>query len=647
MNPDGRYSAAAVVHDVGLYTRRPPMSEYDSGGPRSGVSPYTPNSSQLFSEASRPAYMSSPRILRIRTAAHHLSHARSGGLLVSMPLAMSLAFLAASVWADRIEYVDGRVMEGSIVSVDEQFVVIRDGTADFKIPRSVVKRIIEGTPADRWLREAKSRLAGGDREGAIEDLGRAVREGVSPDSLAAVMVRFEPEIAQIIPTLRIDRRHDLFEILKALENARLPRQGSVLLARIHFHLQAGDVAGVDPLIAELQQSYPEAFDPARDQLIEWFERNIDEYLASRRYDYALDYLVQLRRLDPDRAGDKRVLLVLQWARRERDMGNYEKAIDIYVDQLLPASPEIARNRIADVLERAEIAGRNNGETGRSITLYERYGLQYAPDISRERLVRLWNELGFAHLRADRLDEARRAFARVDELNPGAASDGYLLCEHAERKSVLRGDDVLGHYELGEWALANGLLIEARRAFLVSADAGPLRAASQAQLRFIDNMMNESELSRLIAMYEKGDYANVLNGVYEFKGRPLSRGFRSQAEQLEQLAQDALRLTVAERSQQAEVLWQQAERAYYSRDYAAAHSLLRALIERYGDTPAGVRGEEFYRRIRPTLALNQIESPRSRSARYSDEDDEGSSGIAEEIRRLRRATEPVGGGSPSS
>jgi tetratricopeptide (TPR) repeat protein len=398
------------------------------------------------------------------------------------------------------------------------------------------------------------------------------------------------------------------------------------------------VREIDPLIEELRTGYPEMYEVNREGLADWFEARVDAFLASGRFDDALDYLAQLRRLDPARAGDKRVLLVLQWARRERDQGQFERALDIYVNQLLPQSPEIARNRILDVLEQAEYQDRESDNLGRAIVLYERYGLEHVPTQAQRKLVDLWNELGFKHLNHGRLDDAQKSFTRVDQIKPGAATDGFLLLEHAERLDEVDPKDPLGLYELGEWCMGNGLLIEAKRAFLEAAETPALRTSSQAQLKFIDNTLNERELTRLVSQYEKGNYLDVLNGVHAFKGRPLSRGFRTQAEQLEQLTQDAIRLTVAERPQQAEVLWQQAERAFYTRDYASAQSLLRALIERYPDTPAGLRGEEFLGRIRPTLSLNQIEAnPGAYARRATPEEDEGSdSPLGEEIRRLRRS-----------
>ncbi len=564
---------------------------------------------------------------------------------IGLPL-LGLLALNGFVFADRIEYADGRVMEGHIVRIDEDFVVIQDGTADFKIPRSLVNRIIEGKPADKWLRTAKAKLTAGDIEGAIQDLAEAANQGVEPASLAAVMMRFTEDLAAAIPQLPLPRKEELRRALEVMDGATLPRQGTLILSRIRLHLQFGNLAGAGPLIEELKSDYPEAYEVNQASFADWFEKNVDESLRSGRYDDALDYLVYLRRLDPERAGDKRVLLVLQWARQERDQGHYEKALDIYLNQLMDQSPEIARNRITDVLEQAEYHDREREMLGRTIILHERYGLEHVPALSQRKLVELWNELGFKYMHQGELEEARKAFTRVDEIKPGAASGGFLQLEHAERRVRISDNDPLAYYELGEWCMKNEMWIEARQAFAEASETEALHATAQAQLKFIDNLLHEKELTRLLALYEKGAFMDVLNGVHTFKGQPLSRGFRRQVEQLEDLTQEAIRLTVAERPQQAEVLWQQAERAYYMRDFRTAQSTLRALIERYPDTPAGVRGEELYRRVRPTLSLNQLEAgpydqPGHRAETSADED---RSPLAEEIRRLRRSQSPPRSGS---
>lgn len=551
---------------------------------------------------------------------------------------------------DRIEYADGRVMEGHIVRIDEDFVVIQDGTADFKIPRSLVNRIVEGRPGDRWLRSAKMKLTGGDAEGAIQEFAAAVEEGVDPTSLAAVMVRFDEELAEVVPTLPRPRREELRSALEVMGQATLPRQGTLILSRIRLHLSFGDLEVAGPLIEQLKAEYPETYDVHQASFAAWFEEHVDHALSSGRYDEALDYLVYLRRLDSARAGDKRVLLVLQWGRRERDQGRYEKAIDIYLNQLMAQSPEIARNRIIDAMEQAEFNDRERDNLGRTIALHERFGLEHVPNFSRRKLVELWSELGFKYLGQERLEEAEKAFIRVDDLKPGAARDGFRQLEHAERRSEIGENDPLGYYELGEWCLENNMWMEARRAFEQASKTDALYSTAKAQLQYIDNVLHEKELSRLLSLYESGEFIEVLNGVHAFKGQPLSKGYRQQVEQLEQLTQDAIHLTVAERPQQAEVLWQQAERAYYMRDYKTAYSMLRELIERYPDTPAGVRGEELYRRLRPTLSLNQLERDpyRSRPSYSFGENRDGEedkSAIAEEIRRLRRGPSSPDSSSP--
>lgn len=558
--------------------------------------------------------------------------------------AWSVLFVSAAgvSLADRVEYIDGRIVHGIITRNEEDSVTIQNGDAEFKIPRSVIRQVVEGTPADHWLLKAKDELARGRTADGVIFLGNAAREGVQPESLAAVMLFHERDLVAGIPSLMSEGKASLAAALEHIRLAELPRQGELAVARYRLHLAAGDTRGSRIVLDELITSHMKTLDQFRAELSGLLQSMIDVSMRAERFSETIDLIEQLRRLDQFSAGGKRIELVLLWARRERDRGDYRRALDIYRDQLMVDSPEIATDRIMTTLEEAEKDFRNRNQVVRAIELYQTYGVPVSEPATREKMVELWREVGKNRLMFNELPEARQAFLMAEKIKPGSAGRDLVYCDYYEKKSALEPGDFVARFELGEWCLDQGLTEEAREAFVIASDSEILREHAFAQIDRIDNHHAETELSRLLDLYQRGRYFEVTDGLNRLRQKPLGEGYEEQAKKLEDLTRDAIALSAAARPQQAEVLLQQAERAYFTGKLSESYHLLRTLSERYSDTPAAARGERFMRMVGPQMDLDRIErgvdwEPAERAA--SDKTQNPDSAIAREIRRLRGEVPP--------
>lgn len=521
---------------------------------------------------------------------------------------------SAEIRADRVEYKDGRILEGRIVFQDENSVRIKDGSGEIRIPMKSIRRIIPGTEADTYLIEAKSEFGRGDVHRAVAKLAEAATQEISPESLAVVIQRYEHRLRENAPYFDSAGRRDMATVLDRVSRATLQRKGQLLLTRIRLHMAIGDFEMADELLERMAQEFARLFEAEKGSLSQGFNDEIDRALDGRDFARALELVIRFRRLDLDAAGDKQTLLDLRWARDEREKENYEKALGIYIDRLMDRSPEIAKNRIVDALAEAERLCRRRDELGRAIELYEIYGMPHTPNAVRGRLTRLWIDAGETMMDREAYADARRMFERAEGLTPGTSLRAIHRAEFAARSTTLAPTDALEHYRLGEWCVEMKLYPEARKSFEMASTSEPLRSTAWAQLSFVDNAIAEDELKQLVGFFEKGDYSATLEGLSRYQGQPLAPGLRKQAVELERLTRNGIYLRAKARPQQAEVLWQHAERAFYAGEVADSAMTLRTLIKRFGDTPAGVRAEIFYDKIQTHFDLDEIERGRRPSVR---------------------------------
>lgn len=546
---------------------------------------------------------------------------------------------ASHATADRIVFHNGRIMDGIIESREDGRTVVRDGATRITVSDASIARIIPGTEGDHLLIESRALLATQPAD-ALVKLTEAVRRGAHAELLAEVILNYATPLEAAVLTLSPADRAALNLVLEPLErDIREPGPELVLLL-IRWHVLLGNAEVVQRLMREMGRDRPDLLDANREEVLARLSDRIRHDLEVGDFSVALGMLIAMRQLDPDQAAARRTEMILLWARREREKSDFEKALRIYVDQLMDEYPNIARERIAYTLTEAETRWRAEGREREVILLYESFGLPHAPELARERLIELWKEIGWRAVAAGDVNAARRHFGQCELLSAGSALPDLAFCEFVDMRDRLDPRDFAGHFSLGEWCERRGLVREARQMYEVAGKSELLRDFAVERMAAIDDQNGRRELERLLALYEKGRYAEVLEGVLNLKSGPLGVDVRKQADSLQGLTETAIRIATAEHPQQAEVLWQQAERAWYLGELLTARDLIHTLTERYADTPAAARARELLEKLEPRMDLNILERRRQAEAdrRFLEEidaDDERKSAIAEEIRSLRK------------
>jgi hypothetical protein len=314
----------------------------------------------------------------------------------------------------------------------------------------------------------------------------------------------------------------------------------------------------------------------------------------------------LDRVDPDQARLRRVQFFLQWAWRKRQARQYESALDIYTRNVIDLAPQIGRDRIELTLGEAEQWAWEQDRPDSVAELYERYGLPHAPEFSRPRLAQLWRDQGQRFLRGQEFEPARRALEKAEGLEPGAARLDLLRVDYLERSRATGPGDLVARYELGVWCLKNDLLEEALTELRQVRRHDVIGENARAQIQQVRHRMAEKQLEHLMDLYDQGQYIEAISGVQGFFEEGFPAGFRDQASQIEQLARDKLRLVKSERPQQAEGIFQQAERAFYDRQYPEADRLLLTVLDRFADTDVAERARRLQVQVKDKLDLMYLE-----------------------------------------
>jgi len=576
---------------------------------------------------------------------------RAWGLLLAPGLALALfAALAPPVArADLIRLKDGKTLEGVIVGTtprgDESSGTLRlkVGSTQIVLPARQIAGIRQDTPAQNSLIEAKAHLAAQRPAEATALLAQAVTQGIKPEILASVIERHGDEVATAIPTMDGATRSALSRVLSALEAVQVTKDDELLTRRLYLHLCLGEREKARALLERIGPVALRGNTAMREQLAQWLANSLGAWADAGEYARGEETLLELRQVDPVQARARATQFYMQWASHERDGGRFETALQLYVQHIMDDTPGIARDRIEVTLREAERRAREQDRLGDVTRLYETYGLPARADFARGRLVTIWHDLGWEDLWRSRFAEARAAFDKAEQLKPGSMKNDLAQLEYRERRAKLADDDLVGHYELGVWCLAHELIDPALKEFNQAEPSKAVGANARANIGKIRNLLAEADLTRIMDLYDKHELTTVLQELQEFMTKDYPTGYLTQAKEIQDMTKEAIRVRVAERPQQAQSLYEQAQRAFHKDDYAKADQLLQDIFAHYRDTPAYAAARTFQALVQDKLALASLEkgqTPNRADTRASDASTTTGVPARGEIDRLVRTLGPA-------
>ncbi len=525
-----------------------------------------------------------------------------------------LSLAGAWVKADRIELANGRIIEGIILresakGENEANLTIRVGNSQVTLPARQIKSLVRGTPVENRLIEAKRAIGARDYESAVLMMHEVHQDETGIEGVSVLLLNHADPLLKAFGTMKHESMQKLAAIIDSLDQVSLRYDRELTARRAQYYLALGMDEAARHQLGYLDEAWYMDHSLIRQWLVGQISNRAQELSGSADFEGALDHLRLLEHVDSAGMSGRLMQLRLQEARHLRSRNEFETALQFYIEQLIEETPDIARDRIRVTLEEAESFLRSRQELDKLeelARLIETYGLVHVPEFSRGRLGEIWLETGLLHVNNGRPEDAGRAFHRAGEYDPERAGRQLSLMDYRDRKLVLDAGDLVGHYELGVWAIEKNLFDEAETHFGIALDSELIGNNAKQYMETIRHMKAERELLKLIQLYEENAFTDVIEGLREFKQKQYPLGHLKQAIRLEQLVKEAIQLRAAERPQQAEALFQKAQRSYYSGHVDEAKHMLEAILTHYQNTVAYPRVMNFYTMLREKSILKGLE-----------------------------------------
>ena len=495
------------------------------------------------------------------------------------------SFVALSVTlcrADSVRLSGNRVVQGVVESETDDRVTIRTNEGLVSFPRSQVQQVVRASPADRMRVQAE--LAA--RSGKFAELLRAQAGATSEvvtEELDRVIAANAESLAREFSGAPAT---DVLLLAKYLNDRPTSAPAPARVAMALIQAERGQFAEATRWLGDVGPDGLTDTPALRAWTVAFLKEQIRRALRANEPEFGLECISLLARLAPESLGrSTSVPLVLARVSLLAAQGQPTEAIRVLKVDMEPMSSAIAFQEALRIARQAlaESADEERLPVLRAL-LYSFQGEQYDGELAPllDQLVRILIAQGeFA--------EARKVAVRLGTVDANAAA----LLEHRVEFEMRRRDtdanNPLSVYRLGCWAAERGLQEEARAMLQLAAKTPELRENAQLQLQAMQLQVERRDFDRIVAAFETRDFSRTMTSAADFQRLHPASPLLKRVRTMEEVSRFQIERQARLAPQQADALYQNAERCFYQGRYQDAVEILNRLDTDYAGTPATKRG----------------------------------------------------------
>ena len=555
-------------------------------------------------------------------------------------LVLFWVLVSIAAHGDVIYLSNGKKIEGVILGESAKGVEVRTRGSKLSIAQSNILRIERENPQSNRLHQARYLLEKKEAALAAQEIEESLRLGLPMPEIRAWCVADAKVLERALAKADSSGQDAWKSLIRRLADISATSATAPLVATTDFSCPV--FANTTETLAAKQEQFnqPEmrdflvaitlAFRNSGDQA---FAAELLEYLdgeaireACQKSDKFENILLEEVKAALDRSDFRRasilvghmhdaqlvvsdateILLLLRWASFDRQKANYDQALDILVNRLKPLSPVLAQERISSTLTEMQVAFRKAGQYAEAAGLLEKWGKAVPGNQSTEALVLVYREWGESLVTKEPA-RARLAFNRFYELQPKETTRTYLQqCDFFERYNSVDKEDYASAFELGKWAVEQGLVKEAISAYERSEADERLKEPAQAQITLLQDRIAVTHMDKCMKLFENGNPEAALDEIGKFPYLPAARRVQIEIQKLRTVCLAEITRRQQIREIRAETEFQAAQRDFFLGNSSDAINALSSLERTYKGTGVASRITEFLRYARTMRALNQLE-----------------------------------------
>jgi len=505
--------------------------------------------------------------------------------LAAIILLLALASDSITLRAASVTLENGNVIEGTIVTSTSENLSLRTDKGILTIRQKQVAHL-----DDRSEINDESRLQWSSTN----------RLKMLPLVTPEQMTDFDTEMirnsTQILDECRTATTGTIAQFDTYLKNHKTTAPQELFLMCAECWYLAGDLESMVAQLEDLLKVFPQSIS-STSETQKWAVDNtmdcLKQALRNGNADLGVRCLFLLSELRNEKLPIDTKLLRLAEVSAKKRRGQYVEAMRILINYIAPGDTDLAFVEGRSILNIMSEQKATDEDRLRALSYFCPV---YVDTENAHKALAYFSDYISLLIKNKRFAEAMKLADRMESLK---ATDAQMIRKRimlAQKLDTVPQDDAQTRYLLAGKAKEEGLIDDAIEMYQELLNDPDAKENAALQLELIQQEKEKKVFDVIKLSMEKGEYPRVIKQSSEFiRSYPRSE-FRQQAFAQIELARFRMKQQESAKPAQAEVLMQNAERAYFEQNYDLASSLLVEIEADYDSTPAAERARDLRKRI---------------------------------------------------
>jgi len=524
-----------------------------------------------------------------------------------IPLFLIHIFLITLIYPDRIVLNNDNVIKGDILFENDELVRIKTAGGVLEVKKKEIKDIQKENLFSEFLKSKEIQYSGGDLEEIFRDIFKNVRQEEDLklaresliekkqfiyDNVTNNSQRYKSEELDVVLKKYLENQEDsefvffLFALFKTMRDTPRAIKYCLQISPGYFEHHPNERKEVLTFLSDIIQSLSK-----KDEIEQSFE--------------LIDYV---SKIDKEIADSLKIIIYLRLAHLELQNGFYEKALDIYMKDIMPISNDVAKTKINECVKKRIESLLENNQYKDAKEFFNKYSSYFEENDTKEILSNILKKYSDNLFLAGDFLKAKDIYSEYYNVIDSKEIPLVKRCEYEIRLREIENNDFEERYKLGLFCEENKLYDLAKKEFeFVANSDNQWKKNAEIHLTVIKKEEELKDFEEIMSAYQSEDFEKVADLSKEYVNKHPESELLTEIREILKISLKKKELEKYKKKSREILLYQLAEREYLKYNYSKAMEYVDELLKSVPEKNLREKAEFLKYRITQAKELKDIES----------------------------------------
>ena len=519
---------------------------------------------------------------------------------------MNICFISL-IYPDRVVLNNDNVIKGDILFENNELIRIKTAGGVLEVRKSDIKDIQKENLFSDFLKLEEIQYGGGDLEEIFRDIYKNVRQEEDLKLARESLIEKRQFIYDnVTKNSQRYKSEELDLILKKfIENQE---DSEFVFFLFTLFKTMGDTPRAIKYCLQILPEYFEHHPNERKEILTFLSDTIQSLSKKDEIEQLFELIDYVSKIDKEIADSLKIIIYLRLAHLELQNGFYDKALNIYVKDIMPISNDVAKTKVNECVKKRIESLLENNQYEDAKEFFNKYSTYFEEKDKKEILSNILKKYSDSLFLAGDFLKAKDTYSEYYTVMDSKEIPLVKRCEYEIRLREIEDNDYEARYKLGLFCEENKLYDLAKKEFeFVANNDNQWKKNAELHLTVIKKEEELKDFEEIMNDYQSEDFEKVADLSKEYVNKHPESELLTEISEILKISLKKKELEKYKKKSKEILLYQLAEREYLKYNFSKALEYVDELLKSVPDKNLREKAEFLKYRITQAKELKEIES----------------------------------------